>query len=193
MTDPVVLNLGAVVQLTDETFYQLATSQDAVKLERAATGEIIVVPPIGGETGNKNVKITQQLGNWEDSHEELGISFDSSTEFKLPNGAYRSPDAAWISRERWNSLSIEEQTKFPPLCPDFLIELRSPSDRLQPLQDKMQEYLECGLRLGWLINRQDQQVEIYRQGKPKEVLQQPETLSGEEVLPGFVLKLKKIW
>lgn len=192
--EPIVIDLSPVINLTDEQFYHLAVSQpDCIKLERTPTGEIIVVTPHGAETSNRNIKILAQLETWADQNEDLGLAFDSDTEFNLPNGGNRSPDAAWISRARWESLSDREREVFPPICPDFVIELRSPSDRLRPLQDKMQEYLNSGLRLGWLINRQDKQVEIYRQGRSKELLQQPATLSGEDVLPGFVLRLSKIW
>lgn len=123
----------------------------------------------------------------------MGLAFDSDTEFNLPNGGHRSPDAAWISRERWNALSDKERQTFPPLCPDFVIEQRSPSDRLKSLQAKMQEYLDSGSRLGWLVNPQDKQVEIYRLSRAIDVLQPPNTLSGENVLPGFILRLQKIW
>lgn len=192
--EPIVIDLSPVINLTDEQFYHLAVSQpDCIKLERTPTGEIIVVTPHGAETSNRNIKILAQLETWADQNEDLGLAFDSDTEFNLPNGGNRSPDATWISCDRWESLSDREREVFPPICPDFVIELRSPSDRLRPLQDKMQEYLNSGLRLGWLINRQDKQVEIYRQGRSKEVLQQPATLSGEDVLPGFVLRLDKIW
>jgi len=194
MEEPITIDLSPVINLTDEQFYHLAVSQpDPVKLERTPTGEIVVLTPHGAETSNRNIKILTQLEVWANEHEYLGLAFDSDTEFKLPIGSNRSPDAAWIRRDRWEALSDREREVFPPICPDFIIELRSPSDRLTPLQDKMQEYLDSGLRLGWLINRQDQQVEIYRHGKSKEVLQQPVTLSGEDILPGFVLKLDKIW
>lgn len=192
--EPITLDLSPVINLSDEQFYHLAVSQpDGIKLERTPTGEIIIVMPHGAETSNRNIKILAQLETWADQNEDLGLAFDSDTEFNLPNGGNRSPDAAWVSRDRWVALKDKERQAFPPLCPDFVIELRSPSDRLKPLQDKMQEYLDSGLKLGWLINPQDKQVEIYRPGRAKEVLQQPETLSGEDVLPGFVLRLGKIW
>lgn len=192
--EPITIDLSPVINLTDEQFYHLAVSQpDGIKLERTPNGEIIVVTPHGAETSNRNARLIAQLVVWADQNEDLGLAFDSDTEFKLPNGGNRSPDAAWVSRERWVTLSDRERRAFPPICPDFVIELRSPTDRLKPLQDKMQEYLDSGLRLGWLINQQDKLVEIYRQGRAKEVLQQPQTLSGEDVLPGFVLQLGKIW
>lgn len=192
--EPITIDLSPVINLTDEQFYHLAVSQpDGIKLERTPNGEIIVVTPHGAETSNRNARLIAQLVVWADQNEDLGLAFDSDTEFKLPNGGNRSPDAAWVSRERWVALSDRERRAFPPICPDFVIELRSPTDRLKPLQDKMQEYLDSGLRLGWLINQQDKLVEIYRQGRAKEVLQQPQTLSGEDVLPGFVLQLGKIW
>ncbi|WP_250123542.1 Uma2 family endonuclease [Chroococcidiopsis sp. CCMEE 29] len=192
--EPNIIDLSPIINLTDEQFYHLATSQpDQIKLERTPTGEIVIVTPHGAETSNRNARVIAQVVVWADEHEDLGLAFDSDTEFNLPNGGNRSPDAAWISRERWEALTDREREVFPPICPDFVIELRSPTDRLKPLQDKMQEYLNSGLRLGWLINRQDKQVEVYRAGQEKEVLRSPATLSGEDVLPGFVLKLEKIW
>ncbi|HEY9863119.1 MAG TPA: Uma2 family endonuclease [Candidatus Obscuribacterales bacterium] len=187
-----ILNNPEIAPITDEQFYQLCAANRELKLERTAKGDLIVMPPTGGITGNRNFKLAQQLANWADT-DGTGIGFDSSTCFKLPKGGERSPDAAWISLEKWNLLTPEQQEKFPPICPDFIIELRSPSDSLKPLQEKMQEYMDNGTRLGWLINRQNRQVEIYRQGQEKEILENPSTLSGEDILPGFVLNLKLIW
>jgi Uma2 family endonuclease len=191
LASPLTLNLDTVY-LTDEQYYQLCRNNRESKFERTPQGELIIMPPTGGNTGRYNLKIAQQLANWSDA-DGTGVAFDSSTGFKLPNGADRSPDAAWVSLEKWNSLSDQEQEKLPPICPDFVIELRSPSDALKPLQDKMLEYLDNGMRLGWLINRKERQVEIYRQGQQKEVLEHPMTLSGENLLPNFVLNLKGIW
>lgn len=186
--NPLTLNLDTV-HLTDEQFFQLCLNNQDLKFERTDKGELIIMPPTGGNTGRYNLKIAQQLANWSDA-DGTGVAFDSSTGFKLPNGANRSPDAAWIPLEKWNSLTPEQQEKFPPMCPDFVIELRSSSDALKPLQEKMQEYIDNGTRLGWLLNRKDRQVEIYRQGQNKEVLTSPITLSGEDVLPKFVLNLE---
>ena len=186
-----ILNNPETVPITDEQFYQLCVANRELKLERTAKGDLIIMPPTGGITGNRNFKLAQQLANWADT-DGTGIGFDSSTCFKLPKGGERSPDAAWISLEKWNLLTPEQQEKFPPICPDFIIELRSPSDSLKPLQEKMQEYIDNGCRLGWLINRQNRQVEIYRQGQEKQTLENPPTLSGEDILPGFVLNLKLI-
>lgn len=178
--------------ITDEQFYQLCITNRKLKLERTATGDIIIMPPTGGETSRCNADINLDLGLW-NRQTKLGITFDSSGGFQLPNGANYSPDAAWIPLEKWNILTPEQKEKFPPICPDFVIELRSPSDTLKPLQEKMQEYINNGTRLGWLINRQNRQVEIYRQGRDKEILDNPISLSGEDVLPGFVLNLAVIW
>ena len=186
------VNFNSIIQLTDDQFYQLCQDNETLRFERTATGELIIMPPAGGETGNRNGRLTQQLFNWADTN-ELGIAFDSSTGFKLPNGADRSPDAAWVKLESWNTLTCEQQQKFVPLCPDFVIELLSPSDSLKVAQEKMQEYRDNGTRLGWSINRKTRQVEIYRQDQDVEVLQSPATLSGENVLPGFVLSLQPIW
>lgn len=188
----ITLNLLPVLELTNEQFYELCQVNRDLRLERTANGELIIMPPTGGETGNRNIKIAFQLEAWS-SQNNLGIAFDSSTAFKLPNGAERSPDASWVRRERWDSLNTEQKRKFPPLCPDFVVELRSETDVLKTLQDKMQEYLENGVRLGWLIDPKTQTVEIYRLGREVEILQSPEILSGEDVLPGFVLTLKSIF
>ncbi|MBW4476980.1 MAG: Uma2 family endonuclease [Tolypothrix brevis GSE-NOS-MK-07-07A] len=186
-----VLNLEPIVHLTDEQFYQLCTANRDLNLELNAKGELIIVSPVGGESGNQEAGMITDLEIW-NRKTRLGKVFSSSTIFRLGNGAKRSPDAAWVKLERWEALTSDERKKFPPIIPDFLIELRSQSDRLQPLQDKMQEYLENGLRLGWLINFQDQQVEIYRQNQPLEIVQLPAVLRGEEVLPGFELQLELV-
>jgi Uma2 family endonuclease len=188
----ITLNLNSIIKLTSEQFYQLCEENPDLKLERSATGELIAMPPTGGETGKRNVKLTTQLDLWNEQT-ELGEVFDSSTGFTLPNKADRSPDASWVEKSRWSALTPEQREKFIPLCPDFVIELVSPSDSLKKTQEKMQEYMENGCRLGWLINRKKREVEIYRPGQDVEVLQSPLTLSGENVLPGFVLNLQKIW
>ncbi|MEG4998269.1 Uma2 family endonuclease [Microcoleus sp. B4-D4] len=188
----ITLNLNSIIKLTSEQFYQLCESNPDLKLERSANGELIAMPPTGGETGKRNVKLTTQLDLWNEQT-ELGEVFDSSTGFTLPNKADRSPDASWVEKSRWQALTPEQREKFIPLCPDFVIELVSPSDSLKKTQEKMQEYIENGCRLGWLINRKKREVEIYRLGRSVEILQSPQTLSGEDVLPGFVLNLQKIW
>ncbi|MGL5194717.1 MAG: Uma2 family endonuclease [Chroococcales cyanobacterium] len=188
----ITVNFNPIIKLTTDQFYQLCQANPEVKFERNVQGEIIIMPPTGGTTGNRNFKLAQQLANWTDT-DGTGIGFDSSTCFQLPNGSNRSPDAAWIPLEKWNALTPEQQEKFPPLCPDFVVELRSASDALKPSQEKMQEYMENGTRLGWLINGQNRQVEIYRQTREKEVLDNPATLSGEDILPGFYLNLPIVW
>ncbi|AOW99917.1 hypothetical protein BJP34_11055 [Moorena producens PAL-8-15-08-1] len=190
--NPLTLDLRPLLRLTDREFEKIAAANRDLRLELTADGELIVMPPTGGNTGRRNADLTYQLQAW-NRQTQLGEVFDSSTVFQLPNGAGRSPDAAWVSSDRWNSLSLEEQESFPPLCPDFVIELRSKTDSLTSLQNKMLEYMDNGCRLGWLINYQNQQVEIYRSGKAKEILQSPQIISGEEVLPGFRLDLKLIW
>jgi Uma2 family endonuclease len=188
----ITLNLNPIIKLTDDQFFQLCQENENIRLERTAKGELIIMSPAGGETGNRNAGLTAQLWIWND-RTKLGQVFDSSTGFKLPNGADRSPDASWVTLERWNSLTAEQQKKFPPLCPDFVVELMSPSDSLKETQDKMKEYQDNGARLGWLINRKSRQVEIYRQGAEVEVLESPASLLGEDVLYGFVLNLDSIW
>jgi len=188
---PLVLEMEtADIHLSDEQFYRLCQVNRDLRLERTAEGKLIVMPPTGWETGNRNSKLNQRLGNWAD-RDGSGLVFDSSTGFILPNKAIRSPDAAWVKRDRLKALR-PDPNRFLPLCPDFAIELRSASDDLDTLQAKMQEYLENGMQLGWLLNPYDQQVEIYRVGQPVEVLNSPKKLSGETVLPGFVLQLDGI-
>ncbi len=188
----VTLNLDPVIQLSHEQFYQLCRENPDLRLERSAQGELIIMPPTGGETGKRNASINAQLWLWNE-RTRLGEIFDSSTGFALPNGADRSPDAAWVEQSRWDSLTPEQKEKFIPLCPDFAIELMSPSDSLKTTQGKMREYLENGCRLGWLINRKRCEVEIYRPGQDIKVLPSPQALSGEDDLPGFTLNLERIW
>ena len=193
-TDCIQLNLptNLKLSLTHADFVELAAANQDLRMERTATGELIVNPPTGWETGKRNAKITYQLVKWVEELGGGGIAFDSSTGFTLPNGADRSPDTSWVSQQRWDSLSDEQKQTFANICPDLVIELRSSSDRLQPLQTKMQEYRENGARLGWLIDIQNRKVEIYRPGREVEVLDNPSTLSGEDVLPGLVLSLAGI-
>ena len=183
------LDLSPWIKLTDDQFYELCQHHPDYKFERNAKGELLMVPPTGGETGNRNMDLSYQLQAWSRQNPNLGIAFDSSTCFKLPNGANRSPDASWVKRERWEALTAEERRKFPPLCPDFVVELRSPTDSIRETREKMQEYRENGVCLGWLIDPQTRSVEIYRTDREIEILQSPVTLSGENVLPGFVLEL----
>ncbi|MEC5030616.1 MAG: Uma2 family endonuclease [Oscillatoria sp. PMC 1051.18] len=186
------LNLTPIIKLNNEQFEQLATANQDLNLELNAEGELIIMPPTGGETGNRNFEIYIDLGNW-NRQNNLGKAFDSSTGFRLRNGATRSPDLSWITTERWDNLTSEQRKKFLPLCPDFAVELVSEKDDLETTQAKMAEYLANGLRLGWLINPKTQTVEIYRPNQPVEVLQSPRNLSGENVLPGFILNLQPIW
>ncbi|MCC5639696.1 Uma2 family endonuclease [Nostoc sp. CHAB 5844] len=188
----ITFNLNSIVQFTDEQFYQLCRENPDVKFERNAQGEIIVMPPTGGETGKYNVEIASDFVIW-NRQAKLGVCFDSSTCFKLANGANRSPDVAWIKQDRWDALTPQEKAKFPPIAPDFVLELMSPSDDLADTQAKMQEYMDNQVKLGWLINPKAKQVEIYRPGKPVEVLNSPTQLSGEDILPGFILDLAIVW
>lgn len=187
-----ILNIPPIAKLTDEQFYQLCQVNQDLRFERTATGELIIMSPTGGGTGKSNAKLTTRFTLWNEQT-NLGEVFDSSTGYKLLNGADRSPDVSWIKKERWDALTSEEQEKFIPIPPDFVLELMSPSDRLENLQAKMQEYIDNNVRLGWLINPKTRRVEIYRQGKEVEVLESPTQLSGEDVLPGFVLDLQTVW
>lgn len=199
--ETLTLSLPPAMLLTDELLYQLSQANQDLRLERTVQGELIVMSPAGGETSRRNLDIAFQLQAWSRSTLKegtpLGVAFDSSAGFRLPNGATRSPDASWVRRERWEALTLEQREKFPPLCPDFVIELCSPSDALAVVQAKMQEYITNGACLGWLIAPKTQQVEIYRalEGTPPavEILPCPTTLSGEAMLPGFVLDLTQIF
>ncbi|NEP14379.1 MAG: Uma2 family endonuclease [Symploca sp. SIO2C1] len=182
-----------LLHVTPEQFEALSAVNRNLRLERTAAGELIVNPPTGGESGRRNFNITGQFARWQEEHEDLGEGFDSSTGFRLPNGADRSPDAAWVIRERWQSLTPQQRRGFIPLCPDFAIELRSESDSLSKLQAKMHEYIDNGAKLGWLIDPQNRRVEIYRAGREAEVLEHPSSLSGEDILPGFILNLRRVW
>lgn len=186
-----IFPLKLCLDLSDEQFVQLCQNNRDLGFERTASGEVIIMPPTGSDMGNRNGRLIQQLFNWTDTN-DLGVAFDSSAGFKLPNGANRSPDASWIQKERWEALTSEEKQQFAPLCPDFVVELRSPSDSLPTLQEKLKEYIANGTRLGWLIDCQNQGMEVYRPGEEMEIIDTPATLSGESVLPGFVLDLTPI-
>ncbi len=181
------------LHVTPEQFEELARVNRDLRLERNANGELIVSPPTGWETGERNFSLTGQMYRWYEKNSQLGKSFESSTGFVLPNGANRSPDASWISSARWNALTSEQKGTFPNICPDFVVELRSASDNLAPLQAKMREYLENGAVLGWLIDPKNCQVEIYRAGQAVEILEKPSELNGESLLPGLIVNLQQIW
>ncbi|NEO54230.1 MAG: Uma2 family endonuclease [Okeania sp. SIO3B5] len=183
------LNLDTV-KLSDEQFYKICQNNRELQFERNTKGELIIMSPVGGESGNREADLIIDLGIW-NRQTGLGYTFSSSTIFKLPNGSDRSPDAAWIRRERWEVLTVEQRRKFPPIAPDFVMELRSATDNLKILRSKMEEYMDAGVLLGWLINPQDQQVEIYRPEQDVEVRNLPTKLSGENVLPRFNLSLSR--
>ncbi len=182
---PLKVNLDRV-NLTNEQFDQLCLSNPELAIERDVEGRLIVMSPVGGDSGSREMDLGGEVYVW-NRQTQLGKVFSSSTLFKLPGGGDRCPDVAWVEISRWQALTPEQRQKFPPIAPDFVIELRSRTDELQTLQDKMVEYMESGVRLGWLFNPQDQQVEIYQQGQAKEVRTLPTQLSGEAILPGFVL------
>jgi Uma2 family endonuclease len=186
------IDFSSITKLSDEHFNRLCEANPDIKFERTPTGELVIMPPTGGETGKRNVELSADFVYW-NRKTKLGVVFDSSTCFKLPGGGNRSPDVSWIEKSRWDALTPEQQRKFPPICPDFVLELRSPSDNLQMIQQKMQEYLDSGIKLGWLINPEDGEVEIYRPGQNVEVQRSPGVISGEGVLPEFILSLEWIW
>lgn len=184
---PLTLNLDTV-NLSDEQFYHLCQNNSDLSFERTAQGELLIMPLVGGDSGKREADLIADLGIW-NRQTNLSYTFSSSTIFKLPNGGDRSPDAAWIRRERYLALTPEQRRKFPPIAPDFVIELRSATDSLEQLRAKMSEYIDAGVQLAWLINPQEQQVEIYRPQREVEVRSLPTELSGESILPGFSLHL----
>jgi len=192
LSSPIVLRMPPKMQMTADEFFEFCQINRDLQIERNQLGEVLIMPPTGGTTGNRSGSIFAQLYNWTEA-DGTGICFDSSTGFKLSTGD-KSPDASWMKLERWNALSEEQQDKFVPICPDFVVELRSASDNLKPLQEKMAEYMrEPGVKLGWLIDRKHRRVYIYRPGLPEECLENPATVSGDPILPGFVLNMSKIW
>lgn len=193
LSSPLVVQIPSSMSMTDEQFFEFCQVNRDLRIERNKFGEILIMPPTGGKTGNRNFSIAVQLGVWAEQ-DGTGICFDSNTGFILSTSAERAPDASWMKLERWNTLSEEQQERFVPICPDFVVELKSPSDNFKPLQEKMQEYMqEEGIQLGWLIDRKQKKVYVYRPGIPVECLDNPVTVSGEPVLPGFVLNMSKVW
>ena len=192
LTSTIVLRIPPKLQMTDDEFFDFCQINSELRIERNKSGELLIMPPTGGTTGNRSGSVFGELYIWA-GQDGTGMCFDSSTGFKLSMGD-KSPDASWIKLERWNALSPEQQDKFAPICPDFVIELRSASDNLKPLPEKMQEYMrEPGVQLGWLIDCKNPRVYIYRPSLPEECLENPATVSGDPVLPGFVLNMSKIW
>ncbi len=189
---PLVVQMQPAVNMTDAQFFAFCQQNRDLRIERTARGEIIIMPPAGGETGDRNADLTMQLRFWA-KQDGTGVAFDSSTGFALPNGADRSPDVAWVLRTRLAVLTPEQKRRFLPVCPDFVVELRSPSDRLADTQAKMEEYLANGARLGWLIDPTNRQVHVYRPNTPVEQLDDPATVSGDPVLPGFMLDVPAIF
>ena len=193
MSIPIDLSsLTALPIMSELQFYEFCRTNPDLRIERNAHGEVIVMSPAFADTGNRNFKIAQQVANWADD-DGTGEGFDSSSGFTLPNGATRSPDTSWIQSDRWNMLSPEQKTSFAPIVPDFVIELRSSSDTLKSLQDKMQEYIDQGVRLGLLIDRKNLTVHIYRPNVPPDILSNPKIVNCEPELAGFELKMAKIW
>lgn len=190
-TPPLTLNVRST-GLTDEQFHGLCRDNPDLRLEMTAQRELVIMAPTGSKTGLRYSRLNQRLANWAE-RDGSGLSFDSSTGFTLPDGAKRAPDAAWIRRERWEALSEEQQEGFAPLCPDFVVELRSPQDSLETLRGKMAEYLANGVRLGWLIDPVDRRITVYRPGQPVESLEDPAAVSGDPVLPGFSFDVREIW
>ncbi|HEY0544360.1 MAG TPA: Uma2 family endonuclease [Pyrinomonadaceae bacterium] len=190
---PLVLHFQPILnKLSDEVFFEFCRANDPWRIERTAEGDIIIMPPTGGKTGIRNAKLNMQFGMWVKA-DGTGQAFDSSTEFALPNGAMRSPDLAWVRNERWQSLTDEQQETFPPLCPDFVVELRSRTDSLKTLQQKMQEYIDNGAQLGWLIDPLKKRVHVYRPNAATEILDDPQSISGEPLLKRFSLDVAAIW
>lgn len=190
---PLVLHFGPVLgKMSEREFYEFCQLNKELRIELTGEGDLVIMPPTGGKTGRRNSKLTRRLTAWAEE-DGTGQPFDSSTGFTLPNGAKRSPDFAWITNERWDALTESEQEEFPPLCPDFVVELRSRTDALAPLQKKMKEYIENGARLGWLLDPTRKKVYVYRPRAAVEILDDPKVVSGEPILRGFTLDVRAIW
>lgn len=190
---PIILDFGPVLQkISDHDFFEFCQLNRDWRLELTSEGDLIIMPPTGGETGRRNFNLTMLFGIWAEA-DGAGIGFDSSTGFTLPNGAKRSPDLAWVKRSRWEALTEEEREEFPPLCPDFVVEIRSRSDALNTLLAKMREYLANGAQLGWLIDPLERKAYIYCPSVEVYCLEDPKTISGDPVLPGFILDLRRLW
>jgi Uma2 family endonuclease len=189
---PMVVHTRPALDLNDEQFFQFCQINRDLQIERTAEGDIIIMPPEGGTSGYGSTELTILFGNWA-KPDGTGRVFGPSTGFNLPNGATRSPDVAWVRKERLDALTKEERKRFLPLCPDFVLELRSPTDRLRRLQEKMEEYRESGAQLGWLLDPLTQKVYVYRSRAEVEILDHPTRLSGEPILRGFVLDVPAIW
>jgi len=189
---PLVVRFRPAIELSEDQFFALCQINGELRIERNAQGELLIMPPAGSETGERNMKVAVRVGSWAE-RDGTGVAFDSSAGFTLPNGAVRAPDAAWIVRERWAQIPPKQRRQFAPICPDFVLELRSPSDTLRDLQAKMSEYLANGARLGWLLDPPTRRVYVYRPGAPIERLDDPETVSGDPVLSGFILNVREVW
>jgi Uma2 family endonuclease len=191
--EPLELDFGSLLkQMTDDEFFEFCQRHKDLRIEMDKDGEIIIMPPTFSETGGRNFNLTVEFGIWA-KQDGTGKGFDSSTGFILPNGAKRSPDLSWIKLDRWNAIPTEKRKKFAPVCPDFVAELRSETDSLDKLQEKMEEYIENGAQLGWLIDPKEKKVYVYRPNAKVETLDDPQEISGEPLLSGFVLKMKEIW
>jgi Uma2 family endonuclease len=188
----ITLRLSPAIEITDDEFFAFCQLNRDLRFERTAEGDIIVMAPTGGETGNRNADITAQLVTWT-KRDGTGAAFDSSTGFKLPNGADRSPDGSWVRKSRLAALTHEQKLKFLPLCPDFVIELLSPTDALAVTQAKMSEYIENGAQLGWLIDPEVRQIHVYRPRHAAVILENVTQIAADPELPGFVLDLREIW
>ncbi len=188
----IVVHLRPVIEMDDDQFFEFAQLNRDLRIERNAEGELIIMPPTGWETGGRNAEVTMQLRAWAKRNAQ-GEAVDSSTGYRLPNAATLSPDASWVRRDRLNKISPQEKKKFLPLCPDFVIELKSPSDRLDKLQNKMQEWLDNGAQLGWLIDPQTKRVYVYRPNTEIEIIENGKSISGEPLLQGFALDLTQLW
>jgi Uma2 family endonuclease len=187
-----VVDFPFIGKVSDEQYLEFCQHNPDLRIERTAEGDLIIMPPTGGKSGAQNFYLTGKFSAWVEK-DGTGKGFDSSTEFSLPNGAKRMPDVSWVRNERWNALSEEQRMQFPPLCPDFVIELRSPSDRLKDLQQKMDEYIANGAQLGWIIDPCEKKIHIHRRAAVVEILDDPKEISGEPLLRGFTLDVQALW
>lgn len=189
---PMVLQMLPNMVMTDDQFFDFCQLNRHFRIERNQIGDLFIMSPTDSETGQRNFNLIGELGIWT-KQDGTGVGFGSSGGFTLPNGAVRSPDAAWIKRTKWEIIPADKRKKFAPICPEFVVELRSENDSLSTLKEKMQEYIDNGTQLAWLIDRKQRKVFIYRPNCGVAELDSPQTLNGEDILPGFVLDLSEIW
>lgn len=191
--DTITLQIPTDYPMTEDELFAFCAANKELRIERDEFGQLIIMSPAGGITGNLNFRLTGIFAQWAEAHSHLGYGFDSATGFRLADMSMRSPDVSWVKKEKWDALALEEQEKFAPVCPDFVIELRSKSDSINELKMKMEKWIKNGCELGWLIDPSQRKVFVYKgTGERSELVGFDKKLSGENLLPGFELDLSRL-